>query len=214
MSILSRFKWLYKKQNLKKKYKNFNASIKSYSDNTLFSDYVKLHGNTHIINSTVGRYSYLSGSKVGYCDIGAFCSIGPNTQIGGLGTHPTNMISTHPVFYSNKGQCGANFTKECHFEEITRTNVGNDVWIGANVLVLDGVNIGDGVIIAAGAIVTRDIPDYAIVAGVPAEIKKFRFSEEDISLLKKLKWWDWSDEKLASKIKIFRSGCVIDIKND
>lgn len=214
MSIISRIKWLYEKKNLKKKYKNFSASLNSFSRDVVYSDYVRLHGSTHIINSTIGRFTYFSNSKVGYCDIGSFCSIGPSTQIGGLGAHPVNMISTHPVFYSNKSQCGISFTKINHFDEIKRTTIGHDVWVGANTLILDGVIVGNGVIIAAGSVVTKDIPDYAVVAGVPAIIKKFRFNEKEIELLNNIKWWEWSEDKLALKAQIFRTGNIKDIMHD
>ncbi|EPZ37468.1 transferase hexapeptide repeat containing protein [Anoxybacillus ayderensis] len=69
-------------------------------------------------------------------------------------------------------------------------SIGNDVWIGANSIVLDGVKIGDGAIVAAGAVVTKDVPDYAIVGGVPARVIRYRFNEEIIKQLKVIKWWD------------------------
>ena len=68
--------------------------------------------------------------------------------------------------------------------------IGNDVWIGDNVLILEGVRIGNGAVIATGSVVTKDIPDYAVAAGVPAQVKKYRFSEEEIAFLNKIRWWD------------------------
>jgi serine acetyltransferase len=68
--------------------------------------------------------------------------------------------------------------------------VGNDVWIGSGAIILDGISIGDGAIIGAGSVVTKDVPDYAIVAGTPAKVLKFRFTEKEILFLKNYKWWD------------------------
>ena len=81
--------------------------------------------------------------------------------------------------------------------------IGNDVWIGANVIILSGVSIGDGAIIAAGAVVTKDVEDYSIVGGVPAKLIKYRFSKEQIHRLQKIKWWDWSHEKIEEHIEEF-----------
>ena len=77
--------------------------------------------------------------------------------------------------------------------------IGNDVWLGRNVIVTNGSNIGNGVIAAAGAVITKDIPDYAVVAGVPAKIIRYRFSEEQIQKLNEIKWWDWPLETIAKR---------------
>jgi virginiamycin A acetyltransferase len=81
--------------------------------------------------------------------------------------------------------------------------IGNDVWIGANAIILPGVTIGDGAIVGAGAIVTHDVPPYAIVAGVPAEILKYRYTEDQIKKLLKIAWWNWSPEKIARNVDYF-----------
>lgn len=76
-----------------------------------------------------------------------------------------------------------------------KVTIGNDVWIGAGTIILPNIKIGNGVIIAAGAVVTKDIPDYAMVGGVPAKVIKYRFNPQEIEILNKVKWWNWSDEK-------------------
>ena len=109
----------------------------------------------------------------------------------GLGKHPTrNFVSTHPAFFSSLGQSQVTFSTESVFEEFAKINIGNDVWIGARAIILDCVNIGDGAIIAACAVVTKDVPDYAVVGGVPAKILRYRFEPNEIKFLKEFTWWD------------------------
>jgi acetyltransferase-like isoleucine patch superfamily enzyme len=86
------------------------------------------------------------------------------------------------------------------------TNIGNDVWIGDKVIVIGGITIGDGAVVGAGAVVTHDVPPYAIVAGVPAKVIKYRFDDEKIRKLLDLKWWDWSEEEIKQNREFFISG--------
>lgn len=90
--------------------------------------------------------------------------------------------------------------------------IGNDVWIGYEAVILSGVTIGDGAIIGARAVVTRDVPPYTIVGGVPAKAIKKRFSEDTISSLLSLQWWDWSQEKIAENIAAIKGGRIEQLK--
>ena len=81
--------------------------------------------------------------------------------------------------------------------------IGNDVWIGANAIILPGVTVGDGAIVGAGAVVSRDVPPYAIVAGVPAKILRYRYTEENIKKLLEIAWWNWRPEKIAANVDYF-----------
>ncbi|CAG9432945.1 CatB-related O-acetyltransferase [Providencia alcalifaciens] len=212
MGLLDRLCWLTRAHTLRKKHDGFYASIKSYaSSDCKFSNNVRLYGKTQLGNVQVGSHTYFAGTISSNAVIGKYCSIGPNTRIGGLGLHPTNYISTHPIFYSTKKQSGKTFVKIDHFIEYKETIIGNDVWIGVNCVILDGIKVGNGVIIAAGSIVTQDIPDYAIVGGVPARIIKYRYSESEILLLNRLKWWNLSDIELNEMQQDFRDNNITSI---
>lgn len=184
---------------------SFRAPLLSYVDGkSSFAGNNSLSIGTIIIDSNIGRASYIGGGRVQSCDMGSFCSVGTRTRIGGLGRHPTTWISTHPAFFSPLGQAGITFCDRSHFDELRRVTVGNDVWIGAGAMVLDGVRIGDGAIIAAGAMVTRDVAPYAIVGGVPARPIRPRFDAATVDQLLELRWWDWSFDKLGRAAHLFR----------
>lgn len=151
-------------------------------------------------NVKIGNYSYCSkGTIIISGQIGSFCSIGYRCQIG-MFEHPIDQISTSPwIFKENKSILGLNLFTEIHSPPI----IGNDVWIGSNSVILQGVVIGDGVIVAAGSIVTKDVPPYAIVAGIPAKIIKYRFEIDQIEFLKKFKWFELSEKELQDYIYLF-----------
>lgn len=88
-------------------------------------------------------------------------------------------------------------------EKLHRITIGNDVWLGANVIITNGANIGNGVIAGAGAVITKDVPDYAIVAGVPARIIRYRYTPEQIEALNRIQWWNWSDEEIRERYEDF-----------
>lgn len=139
----------------------------------------------------VGKYTYcdlvyISGRDT---EFGSFCSIGAEAKIA-FGEHPTEFLSSSPFFYQNLGF--KNVEKEMDFHK--PCVIGNDVWIGNSAFIKGGVKIGDGAIVGAYAVVTKDVPPYAIVGGVPAKIIRYRFDEETIKSLLELKWWDLPDE--------------------
>jgi acetyltransferase-like isoleucine patch superfamily enzyme len=128
-----------------------------------------------------------------------------------VGLHPTDQISTSPVFFSTKQQAGMSFVSSNAFEENRKIEIGNDVWVGANAVVLDGVVVGTGAIVAAGAVVTRDVAPYTIVTGIPAQPRRMRFSAERVEILLRSRWWDWSAEKLGKYAPQFADAeCFID----
>ena len=168
--------------------------------------YNKIGRNTSISNSKIGNFSYIGNfSQVNNVIIGNYCSIASYFKVG-LGKHPINFISTSPFFYSKTQHWKFSIITKYPFSEynIVKTVLGNDVWIGENVIVMDGIKIGNGAIVAAGSVVTKDVPDYAIVAGVPARIIKYRFSEDIILYLQNLKWWEKDIDWIKSNIESFQ----------
>lgn len=170
--------------------------LKNNLDNSEIEPSVKLYSPYDISDSRIGRYTYIAkNSHIDATTIGSFCSIGPNL-VCGWGIHPTNLVSTHPMFYSTRKQNGTSFSLVDKIEERRPIQIGNDVFIGANVTILDGVTIGDGAIIGAGAVVSKDIPPFAIAVGCPIQIKRYRFSEKIRMALQEIKWWDFSEQQL------------------
>ena len=158
--------------------------------NSKISKFAKIYAFSKISNSKIDDYTYVSfNCTINCCEIGKYCSIASGVKIG-LGKHPTNFISTSPMFYAPKNPLGNSTVDAPAFVEHEKVYLGNDVWIGANVVILDGISIGDGAIVGANSIVTKDIEPYSIVGGVPAKEIKKRFSDEIINKLNLLQWWN------------------------
>jgi acetyltransferase-like isoleucine patch superfamily enzyme len=152
---------------------------------------------------SVGRYTYglpevfdFKDNNCGNLKIGSFCSISSNVKIFLSGNHRTDWVTTYPfnvVFPKFESFTG-------HPQSKGDVVIGNDVWIGMGSLILSGVKIGDGAVVGAGSIVTKDVPPYTIVAGNPAKIINLRFSQEEIQSLLRIQWWDrdilWIEENM------------------
>ena len=150
-------------------------------------------------NVKIGHYSSIWGpgifivGRIYGIEIGRFCSIARNVSIQEDYHNPKRM--TTYFLERNMFNEPLNVKAEISNGKII---IGNDVWIGARAQVLSGVTIGDGAIIGSGAVVTKDVPAYAIMGGVPAQVIKYRFDPSTIECLMKLKWWDWSIEKIKA----------------
>lgn len=135
----------------------------------------RLGGRNFLQNSKLGKWSYIgNNSMLIDVKIGNYCSIAPFVIIGGM-NHSYESVSTSP-----------RLNNKCFY---TTTRIGHDVWIGANAIVLQGVSIGNGAVIGAGSIVTKDIPENSIVMGTPAKVVKQRFTQEKWDTIKKLEYW-------------------------
>ena len=171
-----------------------------------------LTSGVHFLNSSIGYASYIGkGSIIKNTVIGRYTCIGPNVSVV-IGKHPIEKFaSIHPAFYSTAKQSGFTYVSKDKYQEFTyidphnkvSVQIGNDVWVGANSTIVEGVRIGDGAVIASGAVVAKDVPPYAIVGGVPAKVIKYRFDEQMIRKLLELKWWDKDKEWISSHADFF-----------
>ncbi len=154
-------------------------------------------------NVSIGDYSYVNdGTLIGSGTIGKFCSIAYHCEIG-MHQHPLDYVSTSPLLYGPQ-----NIFQEAELWDDFRSPpiIGNDVWIASGAKILQGVHISDGAVVAAGAVVTKDVPPYAIVAGVPARTIRYRFGPREIESLLALQWWNMSLAELQRNKSFFRAG--------
>lgn len=141
--------------------------------------------------------------------IGKFCSVACGAKfMFNSGNHSFTPLSTYsfPVFFDEWGLETKEITSA--WDNKGDIVIGNDVWIGYEAVIMTGVTIGDGAIIGTRAVVTKDVPPYTIVGGVPAKAIRKRFSDETITKLLKLKWWDWDKERISRNLPAIRSGKV------
>lgn len=150
-------------------------------------------------NATIGKWTYIEDfSQIENVKIGKYCSIGVHCHIGPW-EHPYRKIALSPVVYRDILKLEKNY-----YDNTPKVaELGNDVWVGDGAIIMGGVKVGTGAVIGAGAVVTKDIPAYAIAVGVPAKVIKYRFAEEKIEFLLKSNWWDWSEEELLQKKDFF-----------
>ena len=158
-----------------------------------------------MVDVAVGDRTYIeTGCRLSATDIGKYVSIGPYTIVGPP-EHPVDgYASTHPAFYRHVPAFGWDYVARDQRQEMSRTTVGSDVWIASGVVVLSGRVVGDGAVVAAGAVVNNDVPPYAIVGGVPAKVLRYRYDEQTVQRLLKLRWWDQGEEWIRQHVEEFR----------
>ncbi len=200
-------------------------------DTLTFEAPINLTGNnTFSGDSFVGAFTYIQPQgEFTRTSIGRYCSIAASVCVG-PGQHATHTLSTHPFIYDPEDTTA----KLGHFEAYQKilgqhpfskpaessrklsapdVRIGNDVWIGTRAIIMGGLTIGDGAIIAAGAIVTKDVPPYAVVAGVPARIVRYRFEPALIEQLLALRWWDYDMSQVSNRVDFGQVAEVIAFMN-
>lgn len=180
----------------------------SFVKDCSFENKVQINRRNFIVDTKIGCCTYTGmNTVIKHTNIGRFCSVSWNVSCGGA-SHDYTHVSTSP-FYQLK-QFG--FVDENENVLFSKIEIGNDVWIGMNACILPagGVKIGNGAIIGSGAVVTKDVPDYAIVVGNPGKILKYRFDEKIIKCLNDIKWWNWPEEIIKKNISLFKSELQLD----
>ena len=193
--VLSKIKSIFRK----------NIAFTSRVEYSDVSSMAKVWGHCKLLHSSIGDYSYIGHhSRITYAEVGKYCSIAGDVIVG-MGFHTLDKLSTSPIFTEMKNGTGVSWTDKATVVPFRRVVVGNDVWIGTRAMIMGGVTIGDGAVVGAGAIVTKDVPPFAIVGGIPAKVIRYRFSEEIVEKIKCLKWWESEDELLRNNISLFQT---------
>jgi acetyltransferase-like isoleucine patch superfamily enzyme len=157
----------------------------------------KLESGTSFFASHMDKHSFCGyDCDIHSADIGRFVSIANGVVLGG-GRHPMEWVGMSPVFYRGRDSVKAKFS-EHEREPVRRVRIGHDVWIGRSAIVLPGVDIGHGAVVGAGAVVTKSVPPYAIVAGNPARLIRHRFPEAVVQRLLACKWWNLDEDRLRA----------------
>lgn len=188
------------------------ANFQLYTPRMMLKNHVSLAGQNDIYNNVeIGRFSSLA-ERTQLCSgvkIGMFCGIAQDVKIG-ISQHPLNWLSISKFQYSSELD---NIPKPYTLPANPETIIGNDVWIGTNAIIQPGITIGHGAVIGSGAVVTHDVPPYAIVAGVPAKLIRYRFSDDIIADLLQLKWWNLPYDKILSLPFNDIKQCINDLKS-
>ncbi len=191
------------------------SNISFVSANNLIDPKAVIYRMVKMKGSSIGRYSYIGNdTDVENAEIGQFCSISDHCRIG-MGGHTLSYLSTCPIFTQKINGCQSQWIdKDVNAADNKKAVLGNDIWVGSHALINGGVTVGHGAVIAAGAVVVKNVPPYAIVGGVPAKVIRYRFSPEVVAKLLELEWWNFDDCKLKNNIAIFQKDnlCVDDLE--
>jgi acetyltransferase-like isoleucine patch superfamily enzyme len=206
--MIATLSWLRARLTLQKWRKRFPSAViyagATITDESWMGDSAVLFPRSSLQDARLGNFSYVAGNTlINNTDVGPFCSIASGVVIG-LAAHPTHMVSTSPVFYDPQQPLPKFLARERLFtDNLPRTSIGADVWIGQGAMVRAGSSIGTGAVIAAGAVVTADVAPYTIVAGVPAKPLRRRFADDVCDRLLASRWWEKTTDELASLAPLF-----------
>ena len=164
-----------------------------------FENNVVINRRCYVNDSYIGKYTYMGiNTTMNFTKIGRFCSLARNVDIGGF-DHDYHKVTTMPAFrFAQLLNGGGKLVNRTEHRELCK--IGNDVWIAAGAQILHKVKIGDGAVIGGGAVVTKDVPPYAIVVGVPAKVIGYRCAPENIEALEEIQWWNWPETLLAQVV--------------
>ena len=211
MNILNIIKATFVKLKNKEKLRSAKSAIVDSKD--VFEGSNFIGKNAVVKDCQIGFASYVAyESHIEHCQIGKYCCIGPYVRTI-TGKHPIEFAAMHPFFYAKKNQIGESYVDTTKYEEHDYIDnekhyqvfIGNDVWIGNGAKIMAGVHIGDGAVIAADALIVKDVEPYSIVGGVPAKLIKWRFSPEMIERFKKIKWWEYDESIIKKNAKLFEN---------
>nr|WP_319247808.1 DapH/DapD/GlmU-related protein [uncultured Celeribacter sp.] len=177
------------------------------AENCRFGVYCEVGKGARVLNSEFGDYSYCEQfSDIANTCLGKFVNIAAFTRIGPT-DHPYDKASQHHFLYRSENYWDDVSDDAAFFERraARRTTIGHDTWIGHGAIIKPEVTIGNGAIVAAGAVVTRDVAPYMIVAGVPASPLRARVSDAVAQRLEALAWWDWDHARLRAALEDFRA---------
>ena len=196
-----------------KRYRDTVIRSSVIADNVIVGDDAFITDSRIGLNCTIERRGMIMMSRIGdysntgyntvikYADIGKFCSVSWNVSIGGA-EHDYKSLTTHAFPFKSKYNISDD--DRPYDSMSTELVIGNDVWIGSNACIMRGVHVGDGAVIGAGSIVTKDVPAYAIVYGNPAQVHNYRFDRQIIDRLLKIKWWNWPQQQLRDHLYLFQ----------
>ncbi len=171
-----------------------------------FGVFCEVGARTKVAECSFGDFSYVvNDSDIIYTTVGKFCSIAAHTRIN-PGNHPVERVAmNHFTYRSSAYGLGDDDPAFFDWRRSFHCTLGHDVWIGHGVVVLPGVSLGNGAVAGAGAVVTKDVPPFAIVVGNPARVLRLRFDPAVIERLQRLGWWDWPHDRLRTAMQDFRS---------